>query len=159
MCMSFSFDCYIIYASGSTVCSICDDCMSALQKCNVPRCSLVRLDGGLRPPDLERLTPFESLVLSPYRILQHLVLLTDADQHSPAVPVLQCHIVSTKAPTPGAVARLFPCRLEEIPERFSCILLRTCSCAEMVQLVKKVKAIQVILFLLLLIYENVDPFD
>ena len=54
----------ISVVSGVTRALVCHACYTSLRHGNLPEASLVRIDAGLPPPDLEPLTPLEMQLVS-----------------------------------------------------------------------------------------------
>jgi hypothetical protein len=114
-----------------TALRICDACLEALKKASVPMHSLVRVDPGIRPPELEQLTAIEEIIVAPLRVTRKVIVLRPAGtafwQPNDALHrALRGHIISFSSGAPQQLSTLLPLRPEALPEHVNVILIAPC---------------------------------
>ena len=86
-----------------------------------PPKSLVRVDRGPQPPDLEPLVHLEVLFVAQGRLPNQLIIIKPKEEQRPKPDsrrhmVLKCHRVAFGAPCPAAVLRAVPLAMEKVAE-------------------------------------------
>ena len=116
-------DCTQRPALEHVVVNLCGECLSSLSgtSASSPPKSLVRVDRGPQPPDLEPLVHLEVLFVAQGRLPNQLVIIKPKEEQRPKPDShrhkgLKCHRVAFGAPGPAAVLRAVPLAVEEVAE-------------------------------------------
>ncbi|KXZ41459.1 hypothetical protein GPECTOR_454g356 [Gonium pectorale] len=120
--------CIRVSADGSVEVDMCNECHMGLARGEVPANSYARVDNGPRPSHLPQLTLLEERVVSPARVLRHMMICRHIREQGPADPALyhsklRAHIISFNSPDAAEIAAMFPVRPEQLPELISVVLV------------------------------------
>jgi hypothetical protein len=108
-------------------CSVCDECMAALQQGKVPPASLARFDTGAKPAHLAWPTLIELLCIGFYRPFRYIMLCTPGSSSSGS---LLGHVVAFPNPSPSQLLRKLPLPPDELPQHITVALLTPCTTIE-----------------------------
>ena len=117
---------------GDVRAHVCQQCLSSLKCGKVPKASLAAIDPGDVPEHLPKLTIMESMIISPTRLICHVLTLTpgrrheshperteDSDGHKVDWTTASTgHTVAFRNPGPDAFIQTFPMHPDDIPSVF-----------------------------------------
>ena len=117
---------------GTVQARVCQHCLTSLKCGKVPKASLAAIDPGDVPEHLPKLTIMESIIISPTRLICHVLTLTpgrrheshperteDSDGHKVDWTTASTgHTVAFRNPGPDAFIQTFPMHPNDIPSVF-----------------------------------------
>ena len=115
--------------NGVSFVTVCVPCLNSLNRGQIPKPSLAAIDPGFIPSHLPKLTIMESLIISPSRLICHVMTLTpgrryeshperteDSDGHKVDWTTASTgHTVAFRNPGPDAFLQTFPMHPDDLP--------------------------------------------
>jgi hypothetical protein len=127
---------------------MCHDCMRSLDAKQIPECSLVRIDPGLAPPELEPLHLVELNCIAPLRVSRHLIFCKDKGRGwrriDAQIPSLRGHVVAFANASLESICKLVPEPLHTLPAKVQVVLMGAVQSREQaLEQVKRLRWLQV----------------